>query len=135
MSAKKAKPAKKKVASKKAKPAAKKKAAPVKKAPKKAAPKRPALSWLDEETNEPLISKKAQQMESFVAAMADGTIDESEVQAQEKRLIRVMKEVEPMLDAATHAKVTQLLCELTAYDLMQVLHSFHQARPVSQFQG
>ncbi len=40
-----------------------------------------------------------------------------------------MKEVEPQLDAATHAKVTQLLCELTAYDLMQVLHSMERRGP------
>jgi hypothetical protein len=40
-----------------------------------------------------------------------------------------MKEVEPMLDDKQHAKVTQLLCELTAYDIMQTLHGVQQARP------
>ena len=40
-----------------------------------------------------------------------------------------------MLDEDVHAKVTELLCELTAYDLMQVLHTMHEARPKTAFRG
>jgi chemotaxis protein histidine kinase CheA len=149
MSAKKVKKATKKAppkkaATKKAPPSAKKgKSAPSKKAPPKKAVKKakaaprskPAFSWLDAQTQAPQIAQKAQQLESFLAAIADGVIDEAEVKAQEERLVRVMREVEPLLDAELHAKVTDLLCELTAYDLMQVMHSFHQAKPRSEFQG
>jgi hypothetical protein len=46
-----------------------------------------------------------------------------------------MKEVEPKLDDATHAKMTELLCELSAYNVMSMLHSLHEARPVSKFRG
>ncbi len=67
--------------------------------------------------------------------MADGMIDEGELRAQEKRLVQAMRETEPLLKASLHAKVTHLLCELTAYDLMQVMHSFHRARPKTEFQG
>ena len=68
-------------------------------------------------------------------AMADDTVDDHEVKDQEARLVKCMKEVEPLLDDAAHAKVTQLLCELTAYDLMQVLNSMHKARPRLKFRG
>ena len=98
---------------------------------------RPAMrsSWLDEASNAPLIERQARRLNSFLEAMADGKIDDHEIVAQEARLVKLMKEIEPTLDAATHAKVTQLLCELTAYDLMQVLHSMEMARPKTVFQG
>lgn len=142
---------------KKPKPAAKKlkqarKAAKAKKAPpaaarsktKKAAPKkaaaparrsRPKSSWFDVASQKPLIADETRRLKTFLAAVADGVIDKAELDAQELRLVAAMQEVEPLLDADLHAKVTRLLCELTAYDLMQVMHSFHQARPQSVFQG
>jgi len=49
--------------------------------------------------------------------------------------VKLMKEVEPVLPPELHAKVTQLLYELTAYDLMQILHAMEQARPKAVFQG
>jgi hypothetical protein len=86
-------------------------------------------SWLDDKTNEPLIDEYAQQLTSFMDAMADGRVDAAEVQKQEDHLVALMKEIEPQLDDATHEKVTRLLCELSAYNLMQFLHEIHQARP------
>jgi hypothetical protein len=74
-------------------------------------------------------------LETFITAMADGRIDEAELKGQEARLVATMKEVEPLLDDALHAKVTRLLCELTAYDMMQLLHSIGQARPQTKFRG
>ena len=94
-----------------------------------------ASSWLDEASSMPVIDEQARRLDSFLAAMADGVIDKSELAAQEQRLIAAMREVEPLLEPDLHAKVTRLLCELTAYDLMQVMHSFHEARPKSVFQG
>jgi hypothetical protein len=92
-------------------------------------------SWFDEQTQAPLIAEQAQRLESFLAAMADGRIDQSELQAQEERLVALMRKIEPQLDAALHVQVTQLLCELTAYDLMQSLHALQQARPKTVFRG
>jgi hypothetical protein len=46
-----------------------------------------------------------------------------------------MREVEPLLDSKLHAKVTQLLCELTAYDIMQTVYTMQQSRPKAAFRG
>lgn len=91
--------------------------------------------WFDDASHEPLIENYARQLDSFIQTMADGIVEDSEIKAQEDRLIGLMKEVEPLLDDEAHAKVTQLLCELTAYDIMQMLHSFQEARPKTQFRG
>ena len=142
-SAKKVKPAVKKAGTKKARraaarpAAATKRAAAAKAAAAKSAAKRSRSisSWFDVVSNKPLISEQARRLKTFLAAVADGVIDASELAAQEERLIAAMREVEPLLRADLHAKVTRLLCELTAYDLMQVMHSFHEARPKTVFQG
>ena len=92
-------------------------------------------SWLDEKTQVPQIDQYAQKLTSFATAMADGRIDDGELREQEQRLTRLMRDIEPLLDDALHAKVTHLLCELTAYDVMQVLHSLGTARPQTTFRG
>lgn len=84
-------------------------------------------SWLDDEGGV-AIDDMAKKLESFMAAMADGVVDAAEVEAQEARVAALMKEVEPQLDDDTHAKITQLLCELSALDIMQVLHAAQEAR-------
>ena len=87
-------------------------------------------AWFDEASHTPIIADKARRAESFLAAMADGSIDESEIKAQEQRLVALMEEIEPQLDAALHDKVTELLCELTVYDFMQaMLLGSSKARP------
>jgi hypothetical protein len=117
-------------------PATKKKT--VRAAPKKVAVKKPAggkrLSWLDDKS-QPLIDNYARQTESFVKAMADGSIDSHEIERQEKSLVAAMKQVEPELDDALHAKVTRLLCELTVYDIMQVMGSLNETRRAAEFRG
>lgn len=85
-------------------------------------------SWLADDGQSTIIDDKAEKMEAFVAAMADGRIDATEVAQQEQRLIAAMTEVEPLLDDAAHAKVTKLLCELSAFNMMQVLHDLYEAR-------
>ncbi|MCP3915815.1 MAG: hypothetical protein GY711_09685 [bacterium] len=85
-------------------------------------------SWLDEETNNPIIDKKVQELESFTAALADGAVDKDELAAQEARLVAAMKEVEAILDDAQHDKVTNLLVELSAYDIMRTLHELQAER-------
>jgi hypothetical protein len=96
---------------------------------------KPASAWFDELSHAPLIAEKARRADSFVAAMADGKIDESEIDAQEVRLVRLMQAIEPQLTPSLHAQVTELLCELTVYDFMQAMYSVGQARPKSVFRG
>ncbi len=92
-------------------------------------------SWLDKRAQHPLIEQYARQLDSFVDTLADGKVETSEIKAQETRLVDLMKEIEPQLDDELHEKVTHLLCELTAYDLMQMIHSFQEARPKTKFRG
>ena len=91
--------------------------------------------WLDESTDAPVIAEQAKRLESFIAAMADGRVDTKELASQESRLVAAMKSVEPMLNDEQHGAVTRLLCELTAYDIMQLLHTMQQARPKTAFRG
>jgi len=93
------------------------------------------VRWLDDKSGAPLIEKYARQLGSFLEALADGEVTDSEVKEQEARLTKLMKEVEPQLDDGLHEKVTRLLCELTAFDLMQVLNSIHKAKPKTAFRG
>ena len=92
-------------------------------------------AWFDESSNAPVIAEQVQRLDSYLSAVADGVVDAKELQAQEARLVSLMKEVEPLLSDELHEKVTRLLCELSAYDLMQVMHSMHAARPKTVFKG
>lgn len=92
-------------------------------------------NWFDESTNAPVIEQYARQLDSFLSAMADGKIEDHELRDQEARLVGLMKEVDGMLDDAQHEKVTRLLCELTAYDMMQLIHGLQKAKPKTTFRG
>jgi hypothetical protein len=111
-------------------PAAKKKEA-------KAPPAMPAgrMKWFDEQTHQPLLETYARRLDSFLQTMADGIVEEHELKAQEERLVGLMQQLEPLLDDNLHARVTQLLCEVTAYDIMQMVHSLQEARPKTKFRG
>lgn len=85
-------------------------------------------SWIDPDTNDPLIDDYAKQLQSFMRAFQDGVVSDKEISDQEARLVDLMKEVEADLDDEMHAKVTRLLCELTAYDIMQFTHQMQEAR-------
>ncbi|MCC6124313.1 MAG: hypothetical protein IT426_05095 [Pirellulales bacterium] len=92
-------------------------------------------SWFDAATQTPLIAEKAKQLESFTSTFADGVVAPSEIKAQEERVYQLMKEIEPQLDEKLHARVTALLCELTAYDFMQFVSALQESKPQTQFQG
>ena len=92
-------------------------------------------SWIDENTNEPLIDDYAKNLDSFLETFADGIVNEEELQAQETRLIDLMKEIEPKLDDELHAKITRLLCELSAYDIMQYTYEIQEAKTQSRILG
>jgi hypothetical protein len=92
-------------------------------------------SWLDTKSKTPLIDDSARTMQSFLKAMADGLIEKSELQKQEKKLVSLMKKIEPQLDDDLHKQVTQLLCEITVYNIMQMLIDLQNARPETEFRG
>ncbi|RPI83095.1 MAG: hypothetical protein EHM42_08760 [Planctomycetaceae bacterium] len=89
-------------------------------------------SWLDDKSQTTLIDDYAKKLTSFVDVMEDGKVEQQELTAQEARLVELMKEVEPKLSDELHGKVTRLLCELTAYNIMEVLHELHASRPWSK---
>jgi hypothetical protein len=92
-------------------------------------------SWLDDAAQTTLIDDYARDLGSFIDAMADGVVDEDELARQEARVVELMREIEPQLDDAMHEQLTKLLCETSAFSIMQVLHSLYEARPKTQFQG
>ncbi len=95
----------------------------------------PRTHWFDEHTQTPIIDQHARKLTTFLEALADGKIDEKEIKSQETRVYNLLKDLEPRLDDDLHARVTDLLCELTAYDLMQMLLQMQQSRPKTTFRG
>jgi hypothetical protein len=98
----------------------------------------PRTSWLDEDQKTVRVDDYARNLTTFVDAIADGRIDNAEMTAQEQRVVKLMKEIEPKLDDATHGRLTELLCELSAFSAMQILYAMceeREARPKTQFQG
>jgi alpha-D-ribose 1-methylphosphonate 5-triphosphate diphosphatase PhnM len=91
--------------------------------------------WLDEKTDTPLIDDYVQRLSTFMDAMADGKIDSSELKSQEARVTALMKTVEPALDDQLHEQVTHLLCELSAYNIMNTLHQLMESKPKTKFRG
>jgi hypothetical protein len=91
--------------------------------------------WFDPKSGAPLINAYARKLDSFLTAVADGVIEDRELKEQEKRLVALMKAVEPKLDDDVHEQVTKLLCELTAYDVMQMMVIMQEARPETRFRG
>jgi hypothetical protein len=91
--------------------------------------------WLDTTTQTPLIGQYAERLGTFLEAMADGRIEASELADQEARVVALMKSVEPKLDGALHEEVTNLLCELSAYNIMQTLHKLMETAPKTKFRG
>ena len=87
------------------------------------------VSWLDEKTNNQKIHAYTERLSTFLEATADGKIDDDELEQQEARLLKLMKKVEPQLNDALHDDVTQLLCELTAYNIMHTVNDLAKARP------
>jgi hypothetical protein len=85
------------------------------------------VSWLNDEST-PDLDAHVGQLDHFTQSLADGVIDANELATQEANLVTAMKAVEGSLDDATHAKVTRLLAELTAYSVMRTLHEMAQVR-------
>jgi ABC-type lipoprotein export system ATPase subunit len=85
-------------------------------------------SWFDDKTDSPLIQEQVSKLESFTSALADGVVSSQELSGQEKRLVAAMKALEGDLSDVLHAKTTTVLVELTAYNVMRLLHELHSER-------
>jgi hypothetical protein len=85
-------------------------------------------SWFDEYAEHPTVHDQVQKLDSFTSALADGVVQKNELDAQEQRLTAAMKRLESELSDELHAKVTSVLVELTAYNVMRLLHELHTER-------
>lgn len=83
-------------------------------------------SWIDPETNEIRIEGYVKKLKPFSQAFADGVIDEHEISDEQARLIDLMMAVEEKLDDQTHALVTKLIVELSAFNIMQLSYQLQQ---------
>ena len=54
--------------------------------------------WFDAATDSPLLTEYARKLDSFHEALADRRVDREELEAQEKLVVDLMKEVEQLLD-------------------------------------
>jgi hypothetical protein len=85
-------------------------------------------SWFDDKAEHEAIQERASKLESFTSALADGMVSKQELGGQEERLVAAMKKLEPALSDDLHAKVTDVLVELTAYNVMRLLHELQSER-------
>jgi len=86
------------------------------------------IDWFDDKTNVPVIDEQVQKLTNFVDAMADGVIDQAELEKQQSSVIQAMKSVQGDLNDAQHERVTRLLVELSAYNIMRLLHELQHTR-------
>lgn len=90
-------------------------------------------SWFDERAEHPTLHERVEKLESFTAAMADGVVDKKELDGQEQRLTAAMKRLEPQLSDELHGEVTSVMIELTAYNVMRLLHELQAERVRTTF--
>jgi len=88
----------------------------------------PKTSWFDEKAEHEAIQERVSKLDSFTSALADGVVSRQELSGQEQRLVAAMKTVEAELSDDLHAKVTTVLVELTAYNIMRLLHELQSQR-------
>jgi len=88
----------------------------------------PRTSWFDETNEHPLIQEQVSKLDSFTSALADGVVTKQELAGQEERLVEAMKALEGLLTEEQHAAATKALVELTAYNIMRLLHELHAER-------
>jgi predicted transcriptional regulator len=92
-------------------------------------------SWFDDKTEHPVIQEQVTKLQSFTDALADGVITAQELADQEARLVAAMKSLELDLNDAQHEKTTRVLVEMTAYNVMRLLHELHTEHARLAFRG
>ena len=90
-------------------------------------------SWFDDKAGQPIFQEQLKKLESFTSALADGVVSSQELNGQERRLTAAMKTLEAELGDELHSKVTTVLVELTAYNVMRLLHELQAARARKAF--
>ena len=85
-------------------------------------------SWFDDKAGHEAIQDRVRHLDSFTTALADGVITSKELDIQEKRLVESMKKVESSLTDEQHAGLTTVLVEMTAYNIMRLLHELQAER-------
>ena len=85
------------------------------------------VSWIDQD-NLPALDEQVDKLEHFTESLADGVVDADELEKQQEHLIAAMKAVESDLSDEQHEKVTKVLVELTAYNIMHLLHDMAKER-------
>lgn len=85
-------------------------------------------SWFDDKAEHEAIQARATKLDAFTSALADGVVSQQELTGQEQRLLQAMKTLEPQLTDDLHARVTNVLVELTAYNVMRLLHELQRER-------
>jgi hypothetical protein len=90
-------------------------------------------SWFDDKAEHPAIQDQLTKLDSYTSALADGVVSIDELKGQEQRLMAAMKALENNLSDELHAKVTTVLVELTAYDVMRLLHELQAERARQAF--
>jgi len=93
------------------------------------------INWLDDDTDLPALDEQVQKLEHFTNSMADGVIDDDELATQTEAVVSAMKAVQDDLTDAQHEKVTKLLVEMAAYNIMATLHELMASRPRKTFVG
>lgn len=93
------------------------------------------INWLDEDTDLPALDEHVEKLDHFVNSMADGVIDADELSTQSNAVAEAMKAVQDDLTDEQHAKVTALLVELTAFNVMATLHELAASRRRATSEG
>jgi chaperonin cofactor prefoldin len=85
-------------------------------------------SWFDDKADLPIIQEQVNKLQSFTDALTDGIVEKKELEAQEQRLAAAMRRLEPELSDELHEKVTTVLVEMSAYNIMRLLHELQTER-------
>ena len=86
------------------------------------------IDWFDDKKDVPVVDEQVHKLANFVEAMADGVIDKAELEKQQASVVAAMKAVQSELNDSQHEKVTRLLVELSAYNVMRLLHELQETR-------
>ena len=89
-------------------------------------------SWLSDD-DLPALTDQVEKLEHFTNSLADGLVDADELNKQQENLAAAMKAVEGDLSDEQHEKVTQVLVELTAFNIMHLLHDLAAERARKAF--
>jgi len=85
-------------------------------------------SWFDEKAEHLVVHEQVTKLESFTSALADGVVTKQELGKQEEQLVAALKTLEPQLNDTQHDQVTRVLVEMSAYNVMRLLHELQAQR-------